>query len=58
MLGHGTCDNWGDHERSHVDDPVEGVPFATVVEEENIGDNSWLNGFGRTSANAVDTIGY
>ena len=55
MSGHCSGDDWCDHEGTHVNDPVEGVPFASVVEEENVCNNSWLNGFCRTSADSVQT---
>jgi hypothetical protein len=54
---HGAGNDWRDHERSHVDHPVECVPLATIVEEENIGNNSGLDSFSRTSADTIKTEG-
>lgn len=54
MGSHSTGNDWSYHERSHVDDPVEGVPFPTIVEEEDVGNNSWLNALGRTGTETVE----
>jgi len=55
-LGHGSGDDWTDHEGAHVPNPVKGVPETTVVKEENVGDNGWLDGFGRACTNTVETV--
>ena len=54
---HGAGNDWCDHERSHVDYPVECVPLATIVEEENIGYDSGLDSLGRTSTETIKTEG-
>ena len=54
---HGTRNDWCDHERSHVDHPVECVPLATVVEEENIGNDGGLDSFGGTGADTIKSKG-
>ena len=57
MSCHGAGNDRCDHERSHVHHPVERVPLATIVEEENIGNDSGLDGFGGTSADTIKTEG-
>ena len=55
MNGHWARDDRTDHEGAHVYDPVESVPFATIVEEEDICDDCRLNGFRRTGAEAIES---
>ena len=55
-LGHGSGNDWTDHEGAHVPDPVEGVPETTIMEEENVCDNGWLDTFSRTGTNTVKTV--
>lgn len=33
---HGPTDNGADHQRPHVYDPVQGVPLASVMQEEDV----------------------
>ena len=54
MGSHGTGDDWGNHERTHIDDPVERVPFPAIMEEEDVGNDSRLNGFSGTGTKTVE----
>lgn len=42
-LSHGTSNDRSNHERTHVRSPIDGVPETTVVQKENVGNNSGLN---------------
>lgn len=53
MVGHRARDNGSDHQRAHVEDPVESVPFSSVVQEKDVCNDGWLNGFGWSCTYAI-----
>ena len=52
--GHRSRDNGTNHERAHVDDPVKGVPLATIVKKEDVGNNGRLNRFSGTGTESIE----
>lgn len=54
MQRHGTGDDRTDHQTAHVEDPVERVPETTVMQEEDVRNDSRLDGLCWASANAVE----
>lgn len=55
MSGHGAGDDWGYHEGSHVDDPVERIPVASVMQKEDVCNHGWLDGFCWTGSDTVES---
>ena len=39
-------------------DPVQGVPSAAVVQEEDVSDHGWLDGLCRSSSDSVETVSF
>ena len=50
---HGTRNDRRNHQRSHIEHPVQRVPKSSVVQEEYVGDNSGLKGLRRTGTDAI-----
>lgn len=54
-LCHWTGNNRRDHEGAHIGDPIGRNPFATVIQEEEVSDDSWLDCLCWTSAKAIES---
>jgi hypothetical protein len=54
-LSHGTGNDGADHEGAKVGGEVAGVVLATVVQEEQVSNDSRVNSLGRTSTETIET---
>ena len=41
------------HQRARINNPVQGIPRATIMEEENICNDCWLEDFSWACSDAI-----
>jgi hypothetical protein len=54
VQSHRAGDNRTDHQASHVEDPVQCVPKATVMQKENVRNHCWLDSLCWTGTEAIE----